>query len=230
MSRRSLPLRRRKAQLSPKPRILIVCEGELTEPSYFEGLKRLTEVHRLVNVIVDPAGAVPKTLVERAVAEKKKAQRKARAAQDDSFKYDEVWCVFDIDEHPNVPEAKQQAQAHGIALAISNPCFELWLLLHFADQRGYIHRHDVQAECRKYLKDYEKNVDFEQVRSRIDDAVKRATDLAHWQSSRGCAGQNPSTTVHQLIIRIRSLGKAEPLKQIRDLQTKSGYRSSAASR
>jgi hypothetical protein len=36
-----------------------------------------------------------------------------------------VWCVFDIDEHPVIPEAKDQAPANRIELTISNPYFEL---------------------------------------------------------------------------------------------------------
>jgi hypothetical protein len=30
-----------------------------------------------------------------------------------------VWCVFDVDIHPNLPEAKQQARDNGLSLAIS---------------------------------------------------------------------------------------------------------------
>ena len=77
---------------------------------------------------------MPKTLVERAVAMKREAALEAKRKKDENLKYDQVWCVFDIDEHPFVPEAKQQARDNGIEVAISNPCFELWALLHFRDQ------------------------------------------------------------------------------------------------
>jgi hypothetical protein len=39
MANRSSSLRRRKPKLEPRPRLLIVCEGQATEPSYFRGLK-----------------------------------------------------------------------------------------------------------------------------------------------------------------------------------------------
>jgi hypothetical protein len=54
---------------------------------------------------------------------------------------DEVWCVFDVDEHPKLAEARDQANANGIQLAVSNPCFELWLLLHFQEHRAHAGGH-----------------------------------------------------------------------------------------
>jgi hypothetical protein len=211
------PLRRRAPALSPKPRFLIVCEGEVTEPSYFAGLRREQQI-RLLQVVVDDAGGTPKSLVERAVTEKKDAARRAKSEKDENLKFDEIWCVFDIDEHPLILEAKEQARAHGISLAISNPCFELWLLLHFAEQRAWIHRHSVQSACRKYLKDYEKEVPFEQLRGLLDDALRRAEQLESWQVNRGCQGENPSTDMHKLVHRLRAVGKSESLKQIGRLQ------------
>jgi hypothetical protein len=71
---------------------------------------------------------------------------------------EEVWCVFDIDEHPLIPEAKDQARANGIEMAISNPCFELWALLHFQDQRAHIEQGKVQQSRRQRMPGYEKRV------------------------------------------------------------------------
>lgn len=76
-------------------------------------------------------GGVPKTVVELAVKLKKESEGQARRRRDVNLRYDHIWCVFDIDEHPFVPEARQQARDNRIDVAVSNPCFELWLLLHF---------------------------------------------------------------------------------------------------
>jgi hypothetical protein len=35
-----------------------------------------------------------------------------------------VWCVFDVDEFPDVPESAVLARRHGIKIAVSNPRFE----------------------------------------------------------------------------------------------------------
>src|ERR1700674_3085350 len=121
---RGKQLKRQRARLDVRPRVLIVCEGRVTEPEYIN-VVRVREKINLVTIIVDDAGGTPKTLVDRAVEEKK------RTARSQFGRYDEVWCVFDFDEHPFIPEAKQKAQANGIRVAMSNPCFELWLMLHF---------------------------------------------------------------------------------------------------
>src|SRR5262249_33463734 len=119
---------------------------------------------------------------------------------------DEVWCVFDVDEHPFVPEAKQQAKDNGIETAVSNPCFELWIILHFRDQRAYVDRAQLQHECRQYLPGYDKDVPTAKLIAHDDDAVRRAKDLDAWQSSRNCAGANPSTGVYRLTERIKAAG------------------------
>jgi RloB-like protein len=123
-------LRRRRAYREPKPRFLVVCEGTVTEPCYFTAIRHVERC--LIELQIEGGGA-PKALVERAVALKRQAARDARREADDNLKYDEVWCVFDVDEHQLIHEAKEQAKANGVELAESNPCFELWVLLHFQD-------------------------------------------------------------------------------------------------
>src|SRR3954451_2941209 len=140
MRHKSRPLKRRKPRIEPRKRVLVICEGEKTEPSYFTGVKRLEQAST-VDIEIDKAGGVPKTLVERAVAKKKDSKRAVSRDGDPNLLYDEIWCVFDVDEHPNLQDAKQQAKANGIELAISNPCFELWLHLHFKEQTASIERH-----------------------------------------------------------------------------------------
>ena len=206
MQHKNRPLRRCSPSLHPKKRILILCEGRETEPTYFDGL-RLQEQARTVEIKIDNRGGVPKTLVERAVAELKASRRAARGAGDQNLSYDEVWCVFDVDEHPNLPDAQQQAHAHGIKLAVSNPCFELWLLLHFREQTASIERHALQTECRKCMPKFNKSVSFEEVKYGVDDAVQRAIKLEKWQAERYSSGENPSTDVHKLVLVIKDSGK-----------------------
>jgi RloB-like protein len=219
MGGRQNPLRRRAPQLEPRPHLLIICEGKVTEPSYLRGLKEAEEI-RLVDVIIDDQGGTPKTLVERGVARMKAANKAAKGARDESLRYDEIWCIFDVDDHPKLMDAKQQAEAHGLKIAVSNPCFELWLLLHFKDQRAWIHRHDAQAACRDEIKEFEKRIDFKEISHRVDAAVKRATDLERWQETRGSLGENPSTTVHKLVERLKDLSKSESLRKIQNIQSR----------
>ncbi len=204
MSKRDA-LRRRRPFRNPLPRILIVCEGTRTEPSYFNELRHTDRIP--IDLEISPGG-VPKTLVQRAVELKTAAEKEAKTRKDENLLYDHVWCVFDIDEHLAVPDAKQQARDNDIELAISNPCFELWILLHFQDQRAHIDRAVVQRECAKYLPDYEKKVPFAKLHPNYDEAVQRALDLDAWQQTRGAEGSNPSTGVHKLTERIKSFGES----------------------
>jgi hypothetical protein len=114
----------------------------VTEPSYFNAVRRAER--GIIDLEIVPGG-VPKTVVERAVQLRNRAEQEAKRRGDEYLRYDYVWCVFDVDEHPFVPEAKQQAHDNRIDLAVSNPCFELWFLLHFQDQTAHIERARLQS-------------------------------------------------------------------------------------
>jgi len=189
-----------------RDRILIVCEGHATEPDYFRSLRHELRAGPIVIRINDESG-VPKTVVEHAVELKKEAERDAKRSGDSNLRYDEVWCVFDVDTHPNLPAALQQAVANGIQVALSNPCFELWILLHFENHRADIDSRAAGHACRKYLPKYEKHITFAELKDQYPTAVDRARALEAWQVSRGNARGNPSTNVHTLTERLHALGR-----------------------
>jgi len=115
---------RRKGSLDTRPNILIVCEGQNTEPGYFK-------MFRLASAKVEVVGTGYNTLslVKRAIVLKNK------------HNYTQVWCVFDKDEHHNFNNAINKAKANGIKVAYSNQAFEYWFILHFDDhQGGQMHR------------------------------------------------------------------------------------------
>ena len=127
--RRSGSLRRQVGGRDPKRTFLVFCEGEKTEPAYLKALKREPAVRDVasVDIRVDEGtgGAVPLTLVEAA------AEARARSSGEDG-EIDEVWCVFDVEwpqNHPNLKRALALARESGVRVAVSNPCFELWLAL-----------------------------------------------------------------------------------------------------
>ena len=186
-------LRRRRSFRKPLARFLIVCEGKVTEPVYFDDIRRMER--GIIELEIVP-GSVPKDVVERAVDMKKQSERDAKRRQDENLRYDSVWCVFDIDEHPFVPEAKQQAHANAINLAVSNPCFELWFLLHFQDQTAHIDRHKVQHMCRQHMPGYQKEPPCDVLRPHQVEATERAIQLENWQESRENAGSTFRTRRH----------------------------------
>jgi hypothetical protein len=99
----------------------------------------------------------------------------------------------------------QQARDNGIRIAISNPCFELWILLHFQDQRAHIERGALHHACVSYLPGYEKEVPFDKIRANYPMAVQRANELKKWQKTRGLDFQaNPWTEVQDLTELVQS--------------------------
>ncbi|MER5645615.1 RloB family protein [Streptosporangium sp. NPDC002524] len=142
--RGSIDLRRRRNTKQEKPRILIVTEGANTEPQYFEGLtKELratgVEVYRLH---VKGIGRDPERVVKKAVAISSEASS--------GEEYEHVWCVVDVDDHETLGTALSEARRRSIKVAVSNPCFEVWLLWHFTDHHSHIN----QAALRKKLKNF----------------------------------------------------------------------------
>ncbi len=118
---------RKKAKQASYDRVLIVCEGQKTEPNYFMGLRRALGLNP-ANVVIDDRknGLDPKKLVEYALELYKK---------DSDF--NDVFCVFDKDKHTTYAAALDKIKAtrmkpgtklHPIT---SIPCFEVWILLHF---------------------------------------------------------------------------------------------------
>lgn len=188
--------------LDPKPTILVMSEGAVTEPEYLEGFVQFTKNPRVDVEVVGGAG-VPRTIVESAKARKRENEKRALRERDDNLRYDQVWCVFDIDDHPNVPDAKQMARDNGIKLAISNPCIELWLWLHFADHPGMRHRHDLQKMMEKHIPGYDKHVNFSDLESGYFDAVRRASHLDDDAKRDNDEGRNPLTGFWRLTEDIR---------------------------
>ncbi|VAX38888.1 hypothetical protein MNBD_PLANCTO02-2826 [hydrothermal vent metagenome] len=196
---------RSKQPVDSKPLILIVCEGEVTEPEYLSGFAKACRNAR-VTIEVEGGKGVPKTIVECAKEYKKEAEKRAKKEKDDNLKYDAIWCVFDVDTHPNIPAAINMAGDNDIELAISNPCFELWLLLHFQEQPGMQDCNKLASMIKKHLSSYSKknkHVDYLDYSAGYDDAVKRAKQLEtnagdeEWK-------RNPTTGVYLLTEKIKA--------------------------
>jgi len=118
-----------------RERMLIYCEGKNTEPSYFRQFRLAT-----VEVKCFGEGYNTVSLVERAIKLRDEATEAGKP-------YDQVWCVFDCDDHghENFNEAIRLADTQGkqvtsdsriFAAAYSNQAFEYWLILHFEDHQG----------------------------------------------------------------------------------------------
>lgn len=186
MPRRDRQPGRRAAPQPPHKRVLVFCGGARTEPAYFDGLLR-TRTAPAAQVHVRYKGVAPHQLVSTA----------AEFAERQRGSFDEVWCVVDVDEF-DIAAAVAEARRHKVNLAVSNPCFELWLLLHHTDCRSHCAGYeDVVKRLKKYVPAYDKTrLRFADHAEGVPDAVKRARDL---EPSGADHQRNPSTSVWRLV-------------------------------
>jgi RloB-like protein len=155
-----------------------------------------------VTVGFDGFHGSPMSLVERAVTLAEERQRIIRRGRANS-PFDEIWCVFDRDEHPFVVDAIALAEQHQIGVAFSNPCFELWFVLHAQDLRRHTDRHRVQSLSTDLGFTVGKGLApdaWPRLRSTWEAAEVRSLALESMHDGNGSdPGSNPSTSVAQMV-------------------------------
>jgi hypothetical protein len=202
-ARNAQTLARELAKRNQYDRILIVSEGEKTEPIYFKELRKDLLLNQL-NVVIDDRkkGLDPKSLVEYAITLYKK---------DSDF--DHIFCVFDKDKHTTYYQAldiiqnkqlKGNCQLHSIT---SVPCFEIWLLLHFVYTTRSFETACNDSNCdlvireitkRGYIINYEKGKTiYSHLRGWTDNAIQHAKQLEDFHKTSGT--DNPSTKMFVLV-------------------------------
>jgi hypothetical protein len=126
--------RKRKSNLRDSKLIAIATEGYRTEVSYFNALSspryyRNPRIHVevLERVTTDSSPAHVLQMLDEF-----KKEFKLRV-------YDELWMVIDYDRwgEKKISSIAQLCEQKGYNLALSKPCFELWLLLHLTSLDVY---------------------------------------------------------------------------------------------
>lgn len=161
-----------------KPNFFVFCEGK-TEMAYIKFLRSLYRV---------PIQVIPK-------------KGKSNISKDDienskrdyvTTNQDKTFLMFDLDvagvlEHlQKIPDAE---------LLVSNPCVELWFLLHYQEQKSKLTSKKCIQKLQSFTKDYKKGVLSEEEKNVLaanrDVAIKRAKLLEEYD--------NPSTTIYRLL-------------------------------
>ncbi|MGH3402729.1 MAG: RloB family protein [Streptosporangiaceae bacterium] len=143
--------RKRSRQVSSQARriqLRVFAEGKKTEDIYLTNWSRLYR-DRVIVSMATHKHTTPFELTEAAVRERGNDIREARRGRGAAFH--QYWCIFDVDEHPKIPEALSLAAANNISVALSSPCIELWFLIHFEDQTAYIDRREAQRRSKEIL-------------------------------------------------------------------------------
>lgn len=130
-------------QREPYKKIFIICEGEKTEIKYFQGIKDNSKelgINNLLQIIImdktpESKGiSNPNGLVKLAIETKKRFVCNDNQTYNDRIydeKRDKFLIVFDRDKKDFVNYKEFiDFNKKSFLLGITNPCFELWLLLH----------------------------------------------------------------------------------------------------
>jgi hypothetical protein len=123
----------RESNSKPKEKIIILAyEGSITESQYFERLKADVRFNDdLIHLISLKRKRKDGESAPLHVFKKLKKEAKDEFNLDKS---DELWMIIDRDQWNNIAEIADLCKAEGnFYLALSNPCFEFWLLLHIKD-------------------------------------------------------------------------------------------------
>ena len=204
--RRTGKILRERWTREPKTRFVLFCEGSNTEPAYFSAVRRLW-IGTLIEIETRAGVGVPITIAERAI-EFAEQDRSRRLRQENSFEEDDrVWAVFDRDEHERYEEAVNLCEQKGIGVARSNPCFEVWLILHETDYDRPDGRHAVQRTLARLRPEYDrqgrKMPDCEEMVARLPEAEARGRVQLRRRVEEDAPFGAPSTTVGELTREIR---------------------------
>ena len=121
---------------------IIATEGDKKEPNYFNALItqyeedfRISKIHvEFIDREEEKAGnSDPKYVYETLLKFYEELEKKYGLRQ-----YDELWMIIDTDDYNSrkktISQILEKCDDNPIyKLCISNPCFEIWLILHFFD-------------------------------------------------------------------------------------------------
>ncbi len=179
---------------------MIICEGENTEPEYFNSF-RLSSAD--IRTICCPRKGNSLNFVRSAI----------RVKQDNEGDYDNYWVVFDKDQNSNYTFNASIALAdeNGFQIAYSNQAFEFWYILHFNYHTGTMPRSTYKARLDRYLRfDYNKEKStcrrmYDVLLPRQQRAISNAERVFSTIGDHtNPASEESSTTVHELV---KSLNK-----------------------
>jgi hypothetical protein len=196
-------LARRQAKREPYDRVLIVCEGQKTEPNYFSEMK---DYYCLSSANVEVTGDCDSSPVDVFNFAKNKYQ----LSKQEGNEFDRVYCVFDKDAHSTYYDTLNAIKAfkpHDKIHAITSvPCFEFWLLLHFNYSTSPFNHlpgnsagNQVFRELKRFMPDYEKGACgiFKELFPSLAQAKIWAQRITDGNTQIGT--DNPSTGIHMLV-------------------------------
>jgi len=195
---------RKKEQIRERKYYLIVCEGEKTEPNYFQSFqKHLPPKVQTIKIVGEGKNTID--VVERAIELKKERMENVALPN-----FNESWAIYDRDSFPKerVNAAFDLARRNNISNGFSNEAFELWYILHFNfldtpnTREQYI---DILNNIfldkigKKYAKNSEDIYSVLETHGNQNLAHRYAKKLSNQFKNNLPSDSKPSTTIHKLV-------------------------------
>lgn len=190
-------------------KVLIVTEGEKTEPLYLSAVRDHFGLNQ-ANIVIDPkSDSSPTSVVKHA---------KTLINENKTDPYSYVYCVIDRDRHADFDKALDQVSGFRnkdteLHVIVSTPCFEYWILLHFIyTTKSFGSSGDspcqelIDNELKQYISNYEKgntSILIELVKNQLDTALANAKHSSDEATRRET--DNPKTEIHILIEYLKNL-------------------------
>lgn len=180
MARREIGIKKRgTSRRKLKPVYLIIAEGknktEVLYLSHFQDQEKNHSIRFVKAGYKTDADSLYNALIDKW----KKLDLSAKNG-------DLGFVILDIDNDPlkaqKISALAQNNTNTEVSFVVSNPTFEVWLLMHFKyTTKQYKDGNTVIKELRRYLPNYEKNRDcFEDCKDKIKEAVKNSITIAEY--------------------------------------------------
>lgn len=129
---------------------IVACEGEKREKEYFEHLGQGSQRIK-IKILAAQAGdslSAPKWVVDRLVHFIEKERISINTG-------DQIWLIMDVDRWQEEQLFKIAAicRDHKWGFALSNPCFEAWLLFHVQNEPS-----PTSSTCQEYKRELDRTV------------------------------------------------------------------------
>lgn len=134
-----------------KKLFVLAVEGSKTEPQYFSIFDDKYSAIK-INCLSKRRSSSPKKVLDRIEEYLKKEGLQ---------KTDEAWIVIDKDEWTDeqiLPLVNWSQKKENYGFALSNPCFEYWLLLHFEEGNDIRSLQECRRRLNRYFPDYDKGI------------------------------------------------------------------------
>ena len=161
-----------------RPTFFVFCEGE-TEKTYIEFLRSKYRIP--IEIVVKTAGSgINSNFI-------KNSKKKYTTHQKDK-----TFLIYDCDVKDITGKL---LRINEVQLLLSNPCFEIWYLLHFHNQTSEITSKKCVEKLYEHIANYKKGKLTEHIKTELNEnqhnAIKRAKELTE--------SKNPSTNIYVFV-------------------------------